>query len=337
MNRKLRSSKNQVFRDDNPVLIQGGMGLFSSEGLAGEAAKSGGLGVVAITGLRQAEAVRQLTVAREIAGEDGVIGVNVMEADSHIDTRLDKVLATGLADFCVQGAGFSRTVHKICAEHEVDYLPIVSRAKQVVQLKKMYGNLISAIIFEAKEAGGHIGDLDKSLFTSGDRTLEDTIRAADGLPIIAAGGITPPRAKEVLARGASGIQIATPYLVSEECALPEASKKIYRDAKADDLVIIESPAYMPGRAVKSELTVGLASGVAYPPEVFGIKCVKCIKHCRCRDANLKESFCIRGALTAAKLGNTALGLFFSGEEIGYWNKGMTVADINQLYLTEMSK
>jgi len=61
-------------------IIQGGMAVrVSLHNLAGNVAKNGGVGIVAISGMMGGEEVKsEIRQARAIAGPDGVIGVNIM-------------------------------------------------------------------------------------------------------------------------------------------------------------------------------------------------------------------------------------------------------------------
>jgi len=306
------------------------MALYSSVGLAGPVALEGEIGVVAITLLSQEEMILALGKARIEAKGNGLVGVNIMAADKHVEERLENALLTKMVDVVIQGAGVTKAVPRICNKYGVSYFPIISRPAQVDFYSSHFD--ISGFVYEGAEAGGHIGNLEKTLFRKGDTTLEEIVDRAKEIPVYAAGGITPERVGEVLARGAYGIQIATPCLLAVECALPVEVKEFYAKSGPEDLVLIDSPAGMPGRALQNALTEGLANRLWFSPKFFGLKkCTKCLKACKSRESEHMQSFCIRGSLIFARDGNLDYGLFFSGKEIGYWNEFTTVKNIINLY------
>ena len=49
--------------------------------------------------------------------------------------------------------------------------------------------------------------------------------------------------------GADAVQVATRFVTTKECDAPESYKQAYIDAKAEDIVITQSPVGMPGRAI----------------------------------------------------------------------------------------
>ena len=62
-------------------IIQGGMAIRISTGLlAGTVAKEGGIGVIGASGMRFDELADEIRKAREISGEAGIIGINIMYA-----------------------------------------------------------------------------------------------------------------------------------------------------------------------------------------------------------------------------------------------------------------
>lgn len=333
-----------VFGDGRLVLIQGGMALKSSMGLSG--AVSGlteatddvvTVGVVAITGQGNREIAQSIGDARQKAGAKGVLGVNVMAADSRASLHTEMALKTGEIDLVIQGAGVSKDIPKLCELYGVDFVPIISKPEQVAKYLRMFK--VAAFIYEAVEAGGHIGSLEHGLFIPGDNTLEQIIAAAGDIPVVAAGAITPDRVKPVLKRGARGIQVATPYLLADECELPLAVKEFYAKAKHEDVILVDSPAGMPGRSISNFLAknfiYGEESTECLPPEAYDLKCINCIKRCKCRDSGFTRNFCIRAALLAAKNGNLTMGLYFTGDAIGDWNRLTTVKEVTELYLNEM--
>lgn len=334
----------RIGKKESNALVQGGMATQSSLGIPGHFAREGGIGTIAITVKDEEELRAIIAEERSIAGKNGILLINIMAADTIMEERLKIAIQTGQIDGVVQGAGYTPWAPQICKELNIPYFPIVSSMRATNIYLKKFDN-IAGIVYEGKEAGGHLGDVDASTFGN---VLDDIIKAKNDfcaekrienpnfpdIPIIVAGGITPPKVADLFNRGASGIQIATPTLLTEECRLSSAVKEFYINEGKNGTIIIDSPAGLPGRALKSNLTEKLAEGEAFPPESFGLTCTNCIKKCTCRDSRYKESFCIRGALLAVEEGSehAELGLFFSGEEIRYWDKIIPIKDLIPKYL-----
>jgi NAD(P)H-dependent flavin oxidoreductase YrpB (nitropropane dioxygenase family) len=81
-------------------------------------------------------------------------------------------------------------------------------------------------------------------------------------------------------------------------------KEAYLNCKKEDIVIIDSPVGLPGRAIRNKFLERVSSGVK---ETF--KCPwKCLKSCDFKNV----PYCIALALTNAKKGNLEEGYAFAG-------------------------
>ncbi len=87
------------------------------------------------------------------------------------------------------------------------------------------------------------------------------------------------------------------------------------------MVLIHSPAGLPGRALKSPLIVKYLKGEVDSKPCFA----NCLTHCRYRKE--KETFCIAQALVDAFRGNWEEGLFFCGSNVTRIEKMEPVEDI----------
>jgi len=86
-------------------IIQGGMAIrVSLHKLAGNVAKDGGVGIIAISGMNDPKEVKEeIRKAREIAGENGVLGINIMGVIGHF-AELLKAAVEEKIDLVIQGA-----------------------------------------------------------------------------------------------------------------------------------------------------------------------------------------------------------------------------------------
>ena len=124
--------------------------------------------------------------------------------------------------------------------------------------------------------------------------------------------------------GADGIQIASRFVLSEECPVADEFKQAYLDAKKDDIVLTSSPVGLPGRALNSPFVRALAKGEDVKAETCKLKCLKkCDYH-----------YCINDRLNAAKSGNVDEGLFFSGENTYKMKSILPVAEIFKQFITQ---
>jgi enoyl-[acyl-carrier protein] reductase II len=88
-----------------------------------------------------------------------------------------------------------------------------------------------ALILEGSEAGGHIGPVSLSVL------IQQILFTVDSVPIFVAGGIATGRMMaHLLMMGATGIQMGTRFVMSQECAVHANFKETFRRAKARDAV-----------------------------------------------------------------------------------------------------
>jgi nitronate monooxygenase len=297
-------------------LIQGGMSIrVSTSSLATPVAKCGGIGVIGGSGIPKDELQEDIQKAKQAT--DGIIAVNIMYAMKDFYELVVGSIEAGV-DLIVTGAGFSRDIFKIGKQHNVPIAMIVS-SPTLGRLAEKLG--AAAVIVEAKEAGGHLGT-DKSL-----RTLFPPVRdVVKNIPVIAAGGITNgyEMAEMMDKYGADGIQIASRFVLSDECDVADEFKQAYLNAEKDDIVITSSPVGLPGRALRTPFVKALAQGV----DLTAKKCKHlCLKKC-------DHHYCINERLHASRSGDLEDGLFFSGENTYKMKSILPVADIFKQFVSQ---
>jgi nitronate monooxygenase len=297
-------------------LIQGGMSVrVSTSALAAPVASCGGIGVIGGSGIDVRELRDDIRRAKEKSS--GVIAVNIMYAMKNFYELVVGSIEAGV-DFVITGAGFSRDIFKIGKSYNIPIAMIVS-SPTLAKLAERLG--AAAIIVEGKEAGGHLGT-DQSL-----RSIFPPIRKViKKIPLIAAGGITDgyEMAEMMDTYGADGVQIASRFVLSEECDVDDAFKQAYLRAQKDDIVLTSSPVGMPGRALKTPFIDKLAQGFDLKSKVCRYQCLKkCDKH-----------YCINERLRASREGNIEEGLFFSGENTFKMKKILPVAEIFRQFISQ---
>jgi NAD(P)H-dependent flavin oxidoreductase YrpB (nitropropane dioxygenase family) len=263
--------------------------------LAGSVAATGAVGVIGASGMAFDELRQEIRLARELA-QGGIIGINIMFAAREFLGIVHTAIKEKI-DFITSGAGFSRDLFKIGEKANVPILPIVSSAK-LAKLSKQLGATV--IVVEGKEAGGHLGT---------DRSIKDILpevkAVAGDTPVVAAGGISHGcDVVELFKLGADGVQIATRFVLAEECNAAQAFKDVYLKAKKEDVVLITSPVGLPGRALRTAFVDKVRKKQAPKP----VGCDYCLKHC-------SLEYCIVQALINSQRGDVEHGIVFSGENV----------------------
>lgn len=333
-------------------LIQGGMGVaISGPRLAGHVAKSGGVGTIASVGLAcnfsfyngrnyfeaNVRAVKEsILQAREIAGPEGVIALNCMVALTDYDRHI-KAACEGGVDVIVSGAGLPLRLPEYAKNFpDVALVPIVSSVKAASLIsrrwEKTYGRIPDGFVMETpKYAGGHLGVTKMDQVDDEAFSLESVVpelvafverELGPDIPVIAAGGIwTREDIDHAFSLGARGVQMGTRFACTYEGDASDRFKQAYIDATEDDVVIIQSPAGLPGRALKSPFIAQYLEG-----NVESKPCIaNCLTHCRYRSE--KKTFCIAQALIDAYRGNWEEGLFFCGSNVTRVTEMQHVEDI----------
>ncbi|MCK9175418.1 MAG: nitronate monooxygenase [Desulforhopalus sp.] len=290
-------------------LIQGGMSIrVSTSALAAPVANNGGIGVIGGSAIPTEELKADIRKAKD--NSNGIIAVNIMYAMKDFYDLVMASIDAGV-DMIITGAGFSRDIFKIGRQHNMPIVMIVS-SPGLAKLAEKLG--ASAVIAEAKEAGGHLGT-DKPL-----REIFPAIRKViSKIPLIAAGGITNgyEMAEMMDKYGADGVQVASRFILSEECDVADAYKQAYLKAKKEDIVLTSSPVGLPGRALNNPFVQQLNAG----EDVSTKRCQwNCLKKC-------DHHYCISERLKIARAGNVKDGLLFSGENMFKMDSILPVAEI----------
>lgn len=336
-------------------VVQGGMGVgISLSGLASAVANQGGIGVIAaaMIGMREPDVAenpveancralrREIEAARSLT--NGIIGVNIMVALTTF-TQMAREAIESKVDVIFSGAGLPldlpRQLRELCEEKKEEFrtklVPIISsgRAATVIAKKWLsrFGYLPDAFVVEGPKAGGHLGFKPEEIHEPA-RALENLVpevldavkpledKHGRAIPVIAAGGVyTGADIRKFLEMGASGVQMGTRFVATEECDADIRFKESYLNATKDDITIISSPVGMPGRALHNDFIAKSREGLKKP--------FKCIFHCVSTCEPEKSPYCIAQALISAMRGNLKGGFAFCGENVHRVNEIITVPEL----------
>jgi nitronate monooxygenase len=349
-----------VIRDITARLpvVQGGMGVgISLSGLASAVAAQGGIGIIAANAIGMIEkdyfkngiAANMRALRNEIrkarSRTDGLIGVNIMVAVNDFQEMLSVVIEEKV-DLVFMGAGLP--VKNIPVQElrnaNVKIVPIVSSARATALIfrlwQKTYNDIPDAVVVEGPLAGGHLGFSEDQIDDPAYR-LEELVPAViealkpyerefeRPVPVIAAGGVyTGEDIHTMLRLGASGVQMATRFVATEECDADEKFKQAYIDCTAREIGIMKSPVGMPGRAILNDFLRSAAAGTRP-----SFTCPwKCLASCEAD----KVSYCISVALNNARRGRIDQGFVFVGANAYRVTEIVPVAELVRTLRQEFS-
>ena len=342
------------FTSDIPI-IQGGMGVrVSLASLSSAVANEGGIGTISSIGLGDIEASKQEyeRISREAlikeirkakSKTDGHLAVNFMGVLSNVNDLIKSSIGEGIK-MIVFGAGLPMKLPDLVHDPSVNLVPIISSAR-VAELilriwDKRYERTADGLILEGPLAGGHLGFSEEQLKHPAEYSLEKLLpevlecikpyedKYSKKIPVITAGGIYNGKdIARMLSLGASGVQMGTRFVCTEECGVSQEFKQAYLDAKENDIVIIKSPVGMPGRAIKNSFLKNL--------EVKGKIKIKCLYRCLTICQIDKAQYCIALALANSYFGDVDHGLIFCGQNAYRISKIVTVKELIQELLSEL--
>jgi len=331
----------------NLPIVQGGMGVrISLSSLAAAVANEGGIGTISSIALggvdasgREYEKISRDVLTEEIRRAksltSGPLAVNVMNVLTNAADLVKTSVQEGIK-FIVMGAGLPMKLPYIVEDKDVNLIPIISSARAASLILRTwdhrFNRTANAFILEGPLAGGHLGFSQDQLDHIDEFSLEKLLPAVlqavrfyedkygAKIPIIVGGGIYDGKdIARMLSLGASGVQMATRFVCTEECSVSSEFKQAYIDTKEEDIVIVKSPVGLLGRAIRNQFLKKLEE-----TEKLKIKCrYKCLSACQAA----KAKYCIAKALFNSYLGDLDNGLIFCGKNAFRVDKITTVKEI----------
>lgn len=230
----------QLFGIRYPV-IQAGMVWCSGWELAAAVSNAGGLGLIG-AGSMDAETLRT-HIRRCRAATDKPFGVNTPLLYRHIESLMQVIVEEGVG-IVFTSAGNPRTWTAQLQARGIRVAHVVSSVRFA---EKAADAGVDAVVAEGFEAGGHNGRDELTTLV-----LVPQVRAAVGLPLIAAGGIASGAAMlACMALGADGVQVGSRFVASVESSAHGQFKQAVVQAPSDG-TMLAMKAVTPVRLLKNK-------------------------------------------------------------------------------------
>lgn len=339
-------------------IVQGGMGVgVSLSNLAGTVAKNGGIGVISGVeigfnepdyfsnkkGANIRALKKHIKKAKEIS-QGGIIGVNLMTVLNNFEELVKESIKSKI-DIIFSGAGLPLNLPKFAKDSNTKIAPIVSSGKAAKIICKnwdrKYNVIPDAIVVEGPKAGGHLGfkksdlDLEENILINIVNSVLESIKPFEkkynkSIPIIAGGGIySGEDIAKLIQSGASGVQIGTRFIATNECdASNEFKEQIIKSTK-NDIKLIKSPVGMIGRAVNNNFLEEVSLESRHPKGCIS----NCLKPCKPN----KAPYCIADALINAQKGNLKDGFAFAGANAYKVNEITSVKSLIDELISDTNK
>ena len=213
----------QLLHIEYPI-IQAGMIWASGWKLASAVSRAGGLGILG-AGSMYPDVLRD-HIRKCKAATDRPFGVNLPLLYPDIEKHIE-IIIENRVPVVITSAGSPKTWTSILKDKGIRVIHVVSSSAFA---QKAVAAGCDAVVAEGYEAGGHNGREETTTMV-----LIPQVVQAVSIPVIAAGGIaTGQQMLAALALGASGVQIGTRFLASEESsAHPDFKKKVIEAKEGD--------------------------------------------------------------------------------------------------------
>lgn len=223
-------------------VFQGAMAQIARHQLASAVSNAGGLGIIASGGMSPEQLREEIVNCKKHT--DKPFAVNLMLMMHNINEIIDVVIDEGVG-IVTTGAGTPRKYMPKLKEAGIKVIPVIPSVKAA---KKMEELGCDAVVVEGMEAGGHVGE-------STTMALLPQVTNAVNIPVIAAGGIADGRGvAAAYCLGASGVQMGTVFLATEECPVSENYKNAIIEAVDTSTTLTGTKFGAPVRGIKNELT-----------------------------------------------------------------------------------
>lgn len=222
-------------------IIQGGMVWCSGWKLAAAVSNAGGLGLIGSGSMHPDMLRDHITKCREAT--ENPFGVNIPLMYPQIE-EIMKIVIDEKVPVVFTSAGNPKSWTATLKKEGITVAHVVSSSRFA---RKAAEAGVDAIVAEGFEAGGHNGREETTTLT-----LIPQVRAATGLPLIAAGGIaTGAGMAAAFALGSEGVQVGTRFALTIESSASDAFKQRCIELNEGD-TFLSLKKVSPTRLIKNE-------------------------------------------------------------------------------------
>lgn len=210
-------------------IIQGGMGNISNAPLAAAVSNAGGLGTIGAGTMNPDEVEKIILQTKQLTNKPFAVNV-ALSVSPYTKEILRLIIKHGVQAVSLSAGNPAPFIPKL-KEHGVKVICVVASPKQAVKAENAGADIIVA---EGYEAAGINSNIETTTFT-----LIPQIVSKVRVPVAAAGGIGDGKGlAAALALGASGVQMGTRLIATEDAPFHEAYKKTLLNADDQGTVIV---------------------------------------------------------------------------------------------------
>ncbi len=217
----------QLFQVQYPI-IQAGMIWASGWRLASAVSNAGGLGMLGAGSMYPEVLKEQIHKCKAATNKPFAVNLPLLypSINEHIETILREKIPVVFTS-----AGNPKTYTGALKEAGIKVVHVVSSSKFALKAQEAG---CDAVVAEGFEAGGHNGREETTSFV-----LIPAVASAVSIPVIAAGGIATGRQmKAAMILGASGVQIGSRFVASEEASCHPDFKNAVVNAREGDTMLM---------------------------------------------------------------------------------------------------
>ncbi|MDO5719091.1 MAG: nitronate monooxygenase [Tissierellia bacterium] len=286
-------------------ILQGAMANISDGKFAATVSNAGALGTIASGGMMPDRLKKEIEIAKDLT--DKPFAVNIMMLNPYVEKMVEIIVKEKVPIITI-GAGSPAPFMKKFRESDIKVIPLISAP---IMAKRLERTGADAIIAEGNEAGGHIGRMTTMTL------IHQSFDSID-IPLIAAGGIGSGRqmlATEIL--GATGVQMGTAFLFTEECPIHKNYKEVILKSSASKITVIGETNSMPIRLLKNNMTKEYRDKEMKGADLFEL-----------------EKYTLGSLKRAVRDGDIKDGSVMAGLTIGQFDKIIPVKDLLQKIMEE---
>lgn len=227
----MQTKLTQLLQIKYPI-IQAPMFLVSNVAMVTEAMKAGIAGCIPALNYRTLDELRgAINMLHKNKVEGGSFGFNLIVNKSNIKYKAQlEVLCEEGCDFIITSLGSPEET--IIKAHESG-IKVFCDVTDLKFAKKVEALGADALIAVNNKAGGHRGNLNP-------KELIEQLNSNCNIPVISAGGVgTNADLETMLAYGAEGVSVGSPFIASIEADVTEDYKQACVDYGADDIIMTE--------------------------------------------------------------------------------------------------